>query len=125
MERFLHSRSVTSVTTSGKCSRAGVFHMFLRTAFSGCITRKVVAAIFATVVSVPVSFAQVPAKDRLIPSITVGYADLNLAKPEGSRVLYQRLADAARRVCPETGYVTELRQNRDAQHCISDTVERA
>jgi UrcA family protein len=55
------------------------------------ILRRVVAAIFVIVAGVPASFAQMPATDRPIPSITVGYADLNLATPEGSRVLYQRL----------------------------------
>lgn len=81
------------------------------------LTRRVVAAIVATVASVPASFAEAP-------SITVSYADLNLAKPEGSQVLYQRLVEAARKLCPEAGYVTELRQNREAQRCVADTVER-
>jgi UrcA family protein len=86
--------------------------------------RRVVAAIIATVAGVHASFAETPAKDRETTSITVGYADLNLAKPEGSRVLYQRVVDAAQKLCPTTGYVTELRQNRDAQRCVTDTVER-
>jgi UrcA family protein len=56
--------------------------------------------------------------------VELGYADRNVARPEGPRVLYQHIVDAAQRLYPEAGYVTELRQNRDAQRCVRDTVER-
>ena len=99
--------------------------MSSHTASSGRIARIVLAAIVATAVGVPASFAQVPVKDRDPPSVAVEYSDLNLATLEGSRALYHRLVYAARKVCPEVGYPTELRQNREAQRCITATVERA
>jgi UrcA family protein len=40
-------------------------------------------------------------------------------------MLYSRLVDAAERVCPRRGYVTELRQNREAQRCVTAAVEDA
>ena len=89
------------------------------------ITRLVVAAIIATVVGVPASFAQVASNDSDAQSVTVKYSDLNLATAEGSRTLYHRLVDAARRVCPAVGHPAELSQNRDAQACISATVQNA
>ena len=89
------------------------------------VTHLIVAAILATAVGVPASFAQVASNDGDAQSITVKYTDLNLATPEGSRVLYHRLVAAARRVCPDTGNAAELRQNRDAQRCITATVQQA
>jgi len=89
------------------------------------ITRLTVATIFATAVSAPACFAQVTSNDSDAPSITVKYTDLNLATPEGSRVLYRRLVAAARRICPDTGNAAELRQNREAQRCITVTVQQA
>jgi len=89
------------------------------------VTHLIVAAILATAV-VPASFAQVASNnDSDAQSITVKYTDLNLATSEGSRVLYHRLVAAARRVCPDTGNAAELRQNRDAQRCITATVQQA
>jgi UrcA family protein len=56
--------------------------------------------------------------------VKVNYSDLNLATEAGSRVLYRRLVSAATHVCPEAGYILDLKQNRDAQHCIAETVAR-
>ena len=89
------------------------------------ITRLIVAAIIATAVGVPASFAQGALRDSDVPSVTVKYSDLNLATPTGSRTLYHRLVVAARRVCPAVGHPAELRQNREAQYCISATVQNA
>lgn len=98
--------------------------MSLHTASRGRITRMSFAAIAATAFGVPASHAQVSVKDD-VPSVAVEYSDLNLGTEEGSRVLYYRLVAAAEQVCPERGYATELRRNREAQRCISDSVERA
>ncbi len=93
---------------------------------SARVTRIVVAALLATTAAVvPASYAQVLMSDGQTPSVTVRYSDLNLATSEGSHVLYARLVDAAQRVCPAAGYMTELRQNRDRQRCISTAVEHA
>jgi len=100
--------------------------MTSHTASSLTITRMVVAAFVAIAVGVPTSFAQMPMKDGEIPSVKVKYADLNLSTEEGSRALYGRLVIAARRVCPESAdTLLGLRQNRDAQRCVTDAVQRA
>jgi UrcA family protein len=89
------------------------------------VARTVVTALVASAIGSSVSFAQVPTQDDAIPQISVKYSDLNLATEEGSRALYRRLVAAAEHVCPDRGYVTELRYNRDVQRCIADTVDRA
>jgi UrcA family protein len=90
------------------------------------IARAISAACIASTVAVAASFAQVPTNDRGMRSVTVKYEDLDLATEEGSHALYGRLTVAAREVCPQIGdTLLALRQNRDAQRCITDTVQRA
>jgi UrcA family protein len=89
------------------------------------ITRAVTAAFVASTVGAA-SSAQVPTNDGGMRSVTVKYEDLNLATEEGSRALYGRLTVAASEVCPEVGdTLLALRQNRDAQRCVTETVQRA
>lgn len=51
------------------------------------------------------------------PSITVSYADLNLASPAGRAALETRVARAARRVCD--GATTDLRSLMATRKCIT------
>ena len=89
-------------------------------------TRTVVAALLTTTVSaIPASYAQSIEQDGEPPSETVNFSDLNLATTEGSQVLYQRLVDAAGRVCPTTSSLMELRDNSRRQSCINTAVENA
>ena len=100
--------------------------MTSHTASSVALLRIAAAAFVAIAVGIPASFAQTSIKDGEIPSVTVRYADLNLATEEGSRALYARLVNAARQVCPYSGDTAlALRQNRDAERCITDSVQRA
>jgi UrcA family protein len=100
--------------------------MSSHTASSGRITRIVAAAIVAFAVGVPASsFAQAPLQDGSIPTVIVNYSDLNLATPQGSHALYQRLVGAAQQVCPKRSYASELSHNREAQRCVTAAVERA
>jgi UrcA family protein len=101
--------------------------MFSHTASWGRIARIVAAAIVITAVAlgVPPVHADDTATNTDVPSIAVKYSDLNLATEEGSRVLYRRLEAAAGKVCPQIGYVTELRQNRETRQCIAASVKRA
>jgi UrcA family protein len=101
--------------------------MFSHTASWGRIARAVAAALVAIAVigGIPMSHAAEVADSSDVPAISVKYSDLNLATEAGSRVLYRRLETAARHVCPQIGYVTELRQNREARQCITAAVERA
>jgi UrcA family protein len=90
-------------------------------------TSFVIAAAFAATASIPATaFAQTHIDDREIRSVTVRYADLNLATEEGSRQLYDRLVVAAHQVCPEEAQtLMALRQNLEAQRCIEQAVDRA
>ena len=101
--------------------------MFSHTACWSRIARIVAATIviIAVVAGVPASHAEDVATRSDVPSIAVKYSDLNLATEEGARILYRRLEAAATKVCPEIGYVTELRQNREARQCIAASVEGA
>ena len=62
--------------------------------------------------------------DADVPSVVVRYGDLNLASEQGARALYQRIAWAAKQVCPE-------RESRDLESlsrsrtCQKDAIERA
>ena len=99
--------------------------MFLHTASWARIARVIAAAVVAITFKTPASHAEDVAIDSDVPSVSVKYADLNLATEEGSRILYHRLVAAAERVCPRIGHVTELSRNRDARACIADSVDRA
>jgi UrcA family protein len=103
-------------------TQSGAFAMSSHTGSSGRLTRIAIAAIVAIAAGIPASSF---AEDSDAPAVTVKYTDLNLATTEGSRVLYQRLVEAAKRVCPEVGHAAELRTNREAQRCITASVERA
>ena len=56
--------------------------------------------------------------DHVIParSVTVNYRDLNLSTIEGATALYQRLKNAARRVCDEPS--SGLDEHRAYQACF-------
>jgi UrcA family protein len=103
-------------------TQSGAFAMSSHTGSSGRLTRIAIAAIVAIAAGIPASSF---AEDSDTSAVTVKYTDLNLATTEGSRVLYQRLVDAARQVCPPLGNAAELRTNREAQRCITASVERA
>jgi UrcA family protein len=98
--------------------------MFSHTASGRHIARVIFAAVAATILGAPASHAQVTYEND-VPSVTVKYSDLNLATEEGSRALYRRLVAAAEKVCPTRGHVTELRQNQEAERCITTSVEEA
>lgn len=57
----------------------------------------VAVAIFGAIAS---SFSAVAAADPSSVSITVKYADLNIASPSGARALYERIRAAAQAGCP-------------------------
>jgi UrcA family protein len=126
MQPFVHLRCAIEIATSAM-NTSGALAMSSHTGSSRRVTR-FVAAIVATVVGIPASFAQaaeVAGNDSDARAITVSHSDLNLATAEGSHTLYLRLVDAARRVCPPIGRATELRTNLIAQRCISASVENA
>ncbi|HEY3785474.1 MAG TPA: UrcA family protein [Steroidobacteraceae bacterium] len=58
------------------------------------------------------------------PSITVRYDDLNLASDRGTAVLYQRIARAARDVCPD-GFSRDLDVVAASRACQAKAIARA
>lgn len=58
------------------------------------------------------------------PTITVSYADLNLASVEGAKTLYGRIKAAARLVCPSVGR-TELHRQQQIDQCRRAAISRA
>jgi UrcA family protein len=95
-------------------------------ASSARATLTVVAALLGTaVLGIPVSHAQFLGIEDEAPSVKVDFSDLNLATTEGSRVLYQRLVDAAERVCPTPTTLMDIRENYRRRDCIHTAVENA
>jgi UrcA family protein len=62
--------------------------------------------------------------DDAVPSAVVNYGDLNLATEAGARTLYQRLAVAAKQVCPieEARSLGEVAQSHA---CRAEAIARA
>jgi UrcA family protein len=59
-----------------------------------------------------------------VRSVTVPYAELDLAKPAGVEALYIRIGGAARRVC-RAGFSPHLRDQMNSSNCYQDAIGRA
>lgn len=59
------------------------------------------------------------------PQTVVRYDDLDLTTDAGARALYERIADAARRVCPDDNGVRDLVRTRNARVCRDTAIARA
>lgn len=59
------------------------------------------------------------------PQAVVRYGDLDITTDAGALALYNRIADAAQRVCPDDRGVRDLRRARDARDCRDAAVARA
>lgn len=59
-----------------------------------------------------------------VRSVTVRYAELNLAKPQGVDALYMRIGGAARRVC-RADSAFRLRDRVNSSSCYQDAIWRA
>jgi UrcA family protein len=64
------------------------------------------------------------ATDTGLPSERVSYADLDISKPAGAKVLYRRIVAAANRVCSVNGYTYKLTQN-GARECTNHAIDMA
>jgi UrcA family protein len=78
----------------------------------------IAAGIFAALAS---SFSAVSAADPSSASITVKYADLNVASPSGARVLYERIQTAAQSACNYFWFKTDA----DEARCVQNTIAKA
>ena len=64
------------------------------------------------------------ASDDALPTRKVSYADLDISKPAGAKVLYSRIVAAARQVCSVNGY-KELATIQRANKCTDLTIDKA
>ena len=64
------------------------------------------------------------ASDDALPTQRVTYADLDITKPAGAKVLYSRIVAAARHVCSDNGY-KELATIQRANKCIDLAIDKA
>jgi UrcA family protein len=59
-----------------------------------------------------------------LPTRKVSYADLDISKPAGAKVLYSRIVSAARQVCELHGY-NDLNTMRRVNQCTDHAIDKA
>jgi UrcA family protein len=64
------------------------------------------------------------AADNGLASKRVSYADLDISKPDGAKVLYSRIVTAARQVCALSGY-KDLGAMQRVNGCVDRAVNKA
>jgi UrcA family protein len=64
------------------------------------------------------------ASDEGLPSKRVSYADLDISKPAGAKVLYGRIVRAAKEVCEYTGYQS-LGMSQMVNRCVDHAIDKA
>jgi UrcA family protein len=78
----------------------------------------IATGIFAALAS---SFCHISAADPSSASVTVKYADLNIASASGARVLYERIRTAAQSACNYFWFKTDA----DEARCLQNTIAKA
>jgi len=63
--------------------------------------------------------------DSVVKSVTVSYADLNLAQDQGAQTMFQRIKHAAATVCGAAPGLRELRADAAYEQCRKDAVSHA
>ena len=81
----------------------------------------IATAIFGALAS---SFTAVSAADPNSASVTVKYADLNIASPSGALVLYERIRVAAHTACSYFWFKTAAHEARCVQNTIAEAVTK-
>ena len=69
--------------------------------------------------------AVAPASFAAGPSKRVEFNDLNLERPADVAILYERIQEAARKVCETRSTPWEMYQDKVIEECIKDTVDAA
>ena len=72
-------------------------------------------------VALATSFGAANAADPSSASITVKFADLDIASPSGARVLYERIRAAAQSACSYFWFKTDA----DEARCLQNTIAKA
>ena len=93
------------------------------------LTGKIASRGAAALLALAASFGALPSASAATPddsvaAITVRYADLNLWTEAGSKALYQRIAYAAKQVCPADD-MRDLSRLVVARACQQAAIERA
>jgi UrcA family protein len=78
----------------------------------------IATAIFGALAS---SFSSVSAADPSSASVTVKFADLNISRPSGALVLYERIRTAAQGACSYFWFKTDA----DEARCVRDAIANA
>jgi UrcA family protein len=83
-----------------------------------------VAVLVGCLLAGSVGAAQAATSTDEVPSVVVRYGDLDLSTTKDARVLYQRISDAARQVCPyeNSRVLMQVSKNRA---CREAAIERA
>ncbi len=84
------------------------------------------AAAFFLCGAIAVFTLQVTARaaDDGLPTRRVSFADLDISKPAGAKVLYGRIVRAAKEVCQNTGYQS-LGMNQMVNRCVDHAIDNA
>jgi UrcA family protein len=64
------------------------------------------------------------AADDALPTRTVSYADLDISKPAGAKVLYHRITAAANEVCGFGAY-RDMGSRQRQQDCVKASIDKA
>ncbi len=83
----------------------------------------IVAVLFTLTIGTVTTTAAADSQFNIPPSVTVSYADLDLAKAAGAERLYSRISRAARSVCQFNP--KDLRQAISGRACMSTAINKA
>ena len=88
--------------------------------------RTILATIVVVALGAP-AYATADANDLKGKAVKVSYADLNLEKYEGAKVLYHRLQQASKQACFVRGIyeIGSLTRFAEGRRCYRDTLTRA
>lgn len=91
------------------------------------LSKSLVASIIVFALGAPVVASAAPQSDLAGIAVKVSYADLNLQKIEGARVLYRRLQNAARQACDVRSLQIEgsLRNLAESRSCYREALAAA
>jgi UrcA family protein len=78
----------------------------------------------AILAALALCFSAVSAADASSASVTVKYADLNLASPSGALVLYERIRAAAQSACNYFWFKTDADEARCVRNAIAKAVTK-
>jgi UrcA family protein len=90
----------------------------------GSFARAALTVLASGLVAVTATVANAAQLEADAPTISVSYADLNLATEQGTLALYRRIVSAAHQVC-YTNTGPNARLAAQAQHCVDEAVARA